>query len=310
VSASGHTLLPDGVETSFAEIESTMARLASGEGRHVTAARSLVSTATGTVVAIGPCDRLVDAAAALKEHAETGGIRAILIATGDRPTADVRVTASEISLEGLRPRFINNAVAALRLPSLPMLVWWRGGDPPHAERVARLADRLVLDAEDPAALWARVETLIREAAVSDLRWTALTRWRALMAHFFDLPGVPAAAARFTRLHISGSDVSTVRLFAGWLAASLKWRQGPIQIEHRSGPPLETVVFGNGAAELSLRRLPGSQCIEGRARLDHREGSRISSLGNHTLTTLIAEELRVRSRDTAFEAAVRAAGAIS
>lgn len=310
MSAGDRALLPDGVETSCAEIESTMARLASGEGRQVTAARSLVSMATGTVVAIGPRERLVDAAAALKDHAETGRIRAILIASGDRSTPQVRVTASEIALEGLRARFINNAVAALRLPSLPMVVWWRSGDPSHAELVARLADRLVLDAEDPGPLWARVETLIRETAVSDLRWTALTRWRALMAHFFDLPGVHAAVGRFNRLQISGSDLPSTRLFAGWLAASVKWREGPIRIEQRSGAALETVVFGNGGEELSLRRLPGSQCIEGRARLGGREASRIASLGHQTLATLIAEELRVRSRDAAFETAVRAAGAIS
>ena len=310
MSAGDRTLLPDGVETSFAGIESAMARLASAEGRYVAAARSLVPTATATVVAIGPCDRLVDAAAALKEHAETGGIRAILIASGERATPRVRVTATEIALEGLRARFINNAVAALRLPSLPMLVWWRGSDPSHAERVARLADRFVLDAEDPGPLWARIETLIEEAAVTDLRWTGLTRWRALMAHFFDLPGVHEAVAQFSRLHVSGSDLPSARLFAGWLVASVKWRQGPVQIERRPGAPLDTVAWGNGRQELLLRRLPGRPCIEGRARLGGREASRIASLGNHTLTTLIAEELRVRSRDAAFEAAVRAAGAIS
>lgn len=310
MSATHETLLPDGVETSFADIEKTMARLASGECAQVASGRSLAPIATATVVAVGTRSRLVEAAGALKAHAQTGGIRAILIASGDRSTPEVRVTASEIALEGLRTEFINNAVAALRLPCLPALLWWRGGEPSQAEDVARLADRFVLDAEDPEPLWARLEMLLRETSVSDLRWTALTRWRALMAHFFDMPGVLTAAAGFTRLHISGTDAAAARLFAGWLGATLELTQTEIQIERRAGAVIETVTFGNGDEQLSLRRLPGSQCVEGSARIEGREVSRIASLGDQSLEALIAEELRVRSRDAAFESAVRAAGAIA
>jgi Glucose-6-phosphate dehydrogenase subunit len=310
VSASDHTLLPEGVETSFSEIEKTMARLASGERKGMAGARSLASIATATVVAVGPRSRLVEAAVALKSHAQTGGIRAILIASGDRPTPDVRVTASEIALEGLRTDFVNNAVAALRLPSLPAVVWWRGGEPAHSEGVARLADRLVLDAEDPAPLWARVDALLREVPVSDLRWTALTRWRAMMAHFFDMPGAAAAAARFTRLHVAGSDLPAARLLAGWLGTSLGDRQAEIAVEQRAGAAIESVSFGNDREELSLRRLPDSTCVEANARFEGRETSRITSLGDQSLTLLIAEELRIRSRDVAFESAVRAVGAIT
>ena len=304
------TLLPEGVETTFAEIESTMARVASGERPCVAAGRSLAATATATVVAVGPRSRLVEAAGALKAQAEAGSIRAILIASGHRSTPAVRVTSSEIALEGLRTEFINNAVAALRLPSLPALVWWRGGEPQQTEDLARLADRLVLDAEEPEPLWIRMDSLVKEALVSDLRWTALTRWRALMAHFFDMPGVPAAVARFTRLQIAGSDASSARLFAGWLGASLKWQKVQVDFTRRPGAAIDTVIFGNGRDELSLRRLPGSTCVEARARLAERDVLRTASLGDQSLAALVAEELRVRSHDVAFEAAVRAAGAVA
>jgi hypothetical protein len=75
-----------------------------------------------------------------------------------------------------------------------------------------------------------------------------------------------------------------------------------------GPGIAEVVFGNEHEELSLRRLPGRDCVEARARLDGRETSRIASVGNQTLAALIAQELRVRSRDPVFESAVRFAGA--
>jgi hypothetical protein len=310
VNAADQTLLPEGVETTFDEIESTMARLASRNGPAVSAARLLTATATATVVAVGPQSRLVEAAGALKAHASAGAIRAILIASGDRSTPGVRVTSSEIALEGLRTEFINNAVAALRLPSLPALVWWRGGEPRHTEDLARLADRLVLDAEDPGPLWTRIEALAREAPVSDLRWTALTRWRALMAHFFDMPGVPEAAAGFTTLRIRGSDAHSAGLFAGWLGSSLKRRNAQVDFTLHQPAAIDTVIFGNGRDELSLRRLSGGQCVEGRARLGGREASRIAALGDQSLPALIAAELRVRSHDAAFEKAVRAAGAIA
>ena len=305
----GQRLLPDGVDTSFGAIDATMVRVLSGDRPTGPPVRSLASTATATVVAVGPPDRLVEAAAALRPHARTGAIRAIIIVLGDRPTPDVRVTASEILLDGLRTDFVNNAVAALRLPSLPALLWWRGGDPARAVSLAQLADRLVLDAEDPLPLWAQLAELAREAPVSDLRWTALTRWRALMAHFFDLPGVPEAAASFDRLHVASRDRYSARLFAGWVAGSLKRTPGDVRIGEGAEAPLESVLFGNTGDELRLHRR-GAACVEGHARIDGRETSRIASLGDQTLTALIAEELRVRPRDVAFESSVRASGAFA
>ena len=96
----------------------------------------------------------------------------------------------------MKPQFLNNAVAALRLSSLPTLVWWRGGSVDALEGVAELADRVVLDDDQPEATWARAVTLFEDSAFSDLRWARLTEWRALMAHFFDIPEVLAAAEIF------------------------------------------------------------------------------------------------------------------
>jgi Glucose-6-phosphate dehydrogenase subunit len=307
--STAEALLPDAVGTRFGAIEQTMVGLLAGDRLPSPALRALPSTATATVVAVGPRERLVDAATALRPHAQTGAIRAILIAVGARSTPEVRVTASEILLDGLRTDYVNNAVAALRLPSLPALLWWRGGDPDRAVSLARLADRLVLDADDPAPLWARLDALAREAPVSDLRWTALTRWRSLMAHFFDLPGVPEAAASFDRLHVSGSDAHSARLFAGWLAASLKRTPADTRFVTGAQGPIAAASFGGGSDELRLARR-GASCVEGHARIGGRETSRIASLGDQALSALIAEELRVRPRDLAFESAVRAAGAFS
>jgi hypothetical protein len=161
---------------SFSDIESALA--GSNEARVRRPHR-----ATATVVVPGResvCRRAAQAIQSLRTSA-----CAVLISCGDSPRL-VRVAGHTVALEGLRPGYLNNAVAALRLSSLPTLVWWRGGQTEDIQGLATLADRLVLDAEDPLEVWKVVENLAQRTSVSDLRWTRLTRWRALMAHFFDI----------------------------------------------------------------------------------------------------------------------------
>ena len=309
-----NSLLPAGAEVPFADIEAALARGASGDGRGGPG-RAL----TATIVVIGPLVRLAAAADALE--ALTTGVRTILISCGDSVSPSVRVSERAVAIEGLRAEYLNNAVAALRLSSLPTLVWWRGGDSDTLEGLAGLADRLVLDAADPVPVWARARALFEQTAVSDLRWTRLTRWRALMAHFFDIPEVRAARSGFRRLQIHGSDPHMARLFAGWLSSSLGWTAaaGPGTAEKMSiellrdaedGAPISIVRLGEGEEELSLSLASSGTCVETSMRVQgHTEASRIVSLGNQGLASLIGEELRIRSRDPAFERALAAAGGI-
>ena len=294
------SLLPSGVEVTFADIESAL------DGGFDDDARGAPGMAlTATIVVAGPAPRLAEAAHALSELKDVG-VRAVLISYGDNPAPTVRVSRHTVALEGLCARYLNNAVAALRLSSLPTLVWWRGGDVRNLEGLATLADRLVLDAEDPRDAWAAVETLAQRTAVSDLRWTHLTRWRALMAHFFDIADVRDAASDFRTLSVEGSDRHAARLFAGWLVSSLNSREQirPDLREKPGAPPIEAVVLGDGAQELTLRLADSRTCVEATARLRGlAPASRIVSLGDQGLAALLGEELRIRSRDLAFERAV-------
>jgi len=254
-----------------------------------------------TVVVIGDPDRLKEGAAALDDAGETAAIRAILISTGDNPAPAIRRLEHSTILEGLQPQFVNNAVAALRLSSLPTLVWWRGGDPQRLEGLAALADRLVLDAVDPLTAWGHAVPLFERTAISDLRWTRLTRWRALMANFFDSPDVRGST--FTHLRIEASDAAAARLFAGWIQASLGLS---VPVDHRKidGPPIRAIRLAAGARELVLQLAASGTCVEAAAHVgNHADAMRTVSLGDQRLSALIAEELRVRARDHAFERAV-------
>jgi glucose-6-phosphate dehydrogenase assembly protein OpcA len=292
------SLLPSGVDVPFSEIEAAFG------GGSAETSHSTRMALTATIVVTGPHDRVAQATQAVGELKDVGA-RAVLICCGDCPAPSVRVANHTVALDGIPPQYLNNAVAALRLSSLPTLVWWRGGDVQHIEGIAALADRLLLDAEDPREVWASVEKLAQRTSVTDLRWTRLTRWRALMAQFFDIPEVQAAIPHFRSLRLEGSDEYMLRLFAGWVQSIVSSPDRlTFELVKTSGAsPIETVILG-GDQELVLRIAPSRTCVETAARVSNLPStSRIVSLGDQGLAALLGEELRIRARDVAFERAV-------
>ena len=300
-------LLPSGIDVPFAEMGPALERLGRAKRRAEPRAQ------TATLVVIGPPPKLHEAALSLEKLTASAGVRAILISEGSNPSPNARVSAHAVALEGLRTDYLNNAVGALRLSSLPTLVWWRGDSVESLAGLAALADRLVLDIDDPTTVWPRVAGLLERTAISDLRWTRLTRWRTLMAHFFDIPEVRAAAGSFERLEIAAGDLHTARLFAGWLSSALDW-QGRVSIDIREvagGGPIERVQLGDARQQLTLEMAPSRECVQSTARVEgHAGATRIVSLGDQDLAALIGEELRVRSRDIAFEEALAAVPGVS
>ncbi len=268
----------------------------------------LARARTATLVIAGSAARLSEAVDMLRANEDDAGSLHIVrvVTEGD---AGVDEGADVVTIQGLRPEYVNNAIAAVRLSSLPTVIWWRGGSPEGVDGAVGLSDRLVLDVEDPWPVWRRIPPLFEQAAITDIRWARLTRWRAAMAHFFDLSQVRAASASFSSLSISGGDRAQCALFAGWLDASLGWkgRVVPQNSSAASGAPMETVTLAGDAGELSLNLLPDTTCVNTQARLGTEIlASRVVSLGDQSLRTLLAEELRVRSRDLAFERAVERA----
>lgn len=292
-------LLPEGADVPFAEITAAPARTIDPR-----ASQSRVLTAT--IVAVGPDDLLGEAADALRNLGGHTAVRVILISVDAAPRRPPRQAGDIVALSGLEPAFVNNAVAALRLSSLPTIVWWRGGQPDLLADLAQLADRVVLEGA-PLEVWPHAARLFGTAAFSDLRWTRLTRWRTLMAHFFDILEVREAAPGFTRLRITGADDVAASLFANWLAGSLG-RAGAIDVEFIQSPRgafVEEVLFGDQNQELSMRLAGSGACVLTSATVRAHRATRTVTLGDQSLAALMTEELRVRARDRAFEGAVRA-----
>jgi glucose-6-phosphate dehydrogenase assembly protein OpcA len=261
-----------------------------------------------TVVAVGPMERLESAAATLEKLGDAGTVRGILISEGDDAAPQPLVSGNTVRLNGLKPSYTDNAVAALRLSSLPTLVWWRGGRLEMLDGLADLADRIVLDEDEPEPAWRRATGLFEESAFTDVRWARLTQWRALMAQFFDIPEVQAASANFSRLRIVARDQLSARLFSAWLTSSLRTRQG-FAVDLETGAldsPIEEVRLGDGVQELALRLAPGRTCLETAVAVTgHRRVSRVVSMHREDISDVLTGELRIRSRDEPFERTLRA-----
>ena len=300
-------LLPSGQDVPFSEIEVTLARLVRDpHGRKRPPARAL----TATVIVIGDVSRLAAAADALEQLGEAGGVRTILISEGQQTAPIARVSENAIAISGLAPKFLNNAVAALRLSSLPAVVWWRGGSVAGLDDLAGLADRMILDADDPLPAWKQASHLLDKTALTDLRWTRLTRWRSALAHLFELPQVRAGMRGFRGLSIEATDRYAARLYAGWLRSSLDWLPAlSVAIESvpaaRSATPLSRVHLEGTPVSLAAAVKEGHGCLA--AAIDGLDSSsRIVPLAEGTLASLIGEELGVRARDSAFERALASA----
>jgi hypothetical protein len=237
----------------------------------------------------------------------TSAVRTVLISLGDRADAAPHEEGGAVAIEELLPRYLNNAVASLRLSSLPTVAWWRAGEPRILPEVAALVDRLIIDVDDPSACWPFVPRVAPLASVSELRWARLTRWRDLFAQFFDIPEVPARADAFGRLEIVAGDRFDARLLAGWLKARLPGGER-LQLVLRDGlAPLDSVTLSGSAGSLGVRLLPNGTCLATSVRLGQEEiSTRVVALGDQRPPALLGEELKVRSRDLAFEEAVREA----
>jgi glucose-6-phosphate dehydrogenase assembly protein OpcA len=156
-------------------------------------------------------------------------------------------------------------------------------------------------------MWAHAPALFEQTALTDLRWSALTRWRAALAHLFDLPQVREAAPSLRAVEIEAADRAAARLFAGWLRSCLGGSRLDIRIAaapRRSKTPLTRVRLSGAGPGLTLQALESQTCLE--ASIDGADGARMVPLGDGSLASRFVEEIAVRTRDAAFERALVAA----
>jgi glucose-6-phosphate dehydrogenase assembly protein OpcA len=170
------------------------------------------------------------------------------------------------------------AIRPLLEANLPFVLWWTD-DPRHDEALFRdLGDecsRLLLDLPDPGTAPAALRLGLDPAICPfsrDTAWFGLTRWRELIAQFFDPPCHTDTLARIASVEIETKAPSADSLprlavwLAAWLAGQLGWK--PVGRPERTGGQLKATFLGpagsipvairtEAAPELTVAQLSGT-----------------------------------------------------
>ncbi|HWQ12808.1 MAG TPA: glucose-6-phosphate dehydrogenase assembly protein OpcA [Roseiflexaceae bacterium] len=259
-----------------------------------------------------------------------------------------QVCGEQITIEarGQAAAHIPGVVLPLLVPDVPVAIWLPRGNPaghPVARRLADVADRLIVDSETfdgPQNALAALAGLIGgEACVSDLAWARLTRWRELVAQFFDAPAARRQLPEIELLEITvatppgiQASRSPALLLAGWLATRLGWRvegRGEnARLLRQDGAQVRlevaTVPAGDGqddrlasltlicrAAHFSVTRVAAGDVVATRAEIEGRWQIRRSlPLERLDEVALVAGELQLLGRDPTFESALLVAAALA
>ncbi len=179
----------------------------------------------------------------------------------------------------------SSVVLPFLLPDTPVVTWWPGEAPevPAKDSLGRLAIRRITDATgtaDPlATLRSRLTGYTR--GDTDLAWSRITYWRALLASALEQPPYePVTGAVVSGL----ADEPALDILAGWLAVCI---DGPVrretgELKVELDQPSQTIVLsrpqdgatatltrtGRPAAQLPLARRETRECLaEDLRRLD-------------------------------------------
>ena len=125
------------------------------------------------------------------------------VGTGDGWTGEVAL----IRLSGPVVKHPESVVLPLLLPDSPVVVWWAGTPPkdPGSDPLGQLAQRRITDVA--AATRGRSAALLHQCreyapGSTDLAWTRLTPWRALLAAALDVHQEKVQSASVTAERIS------------------------------------------------------------------------------------------------------------
>ncbi|MGI5217592.1 glucose-6-phosphate dehydrogenase assembly protein OpcA [Nocardia sp. CA-290969] len=175
--------------------------------------------------------------------------RVVVLARGDRfaPTrldAQIRVGgdagAAEVIVLRLQGELISHessVVIPFLLPDTPVVAWWPRGAPefPSKDSVGRLATRRITDATFAPDPQATIKKRQGSYAVgdSDLAWSRITYWRALLAAAMDEPPhEPVESVTVSGLR----EEPALDILAGWLAGRLDCpvyrKTGELKVELR------------------------------------------------------------------------------
>ncbi len=205
-----------------------------------------------------------------------------------------------LRLYGELAEHTESVLLPLLLPDAPVVVWWPAQAPsvPADDPVGRLAQRRVTDAAggaDPThALQARAASY--QPGDTDLAWTRITAWRALLAAALDQPHEEVLSGEVACEPGSPSS----ELLARWLESRLLV---PIVRRSSAGPGITEVRLRSASGDLAISRPDGRVAELTRPDRPMRE---VSLVARQTVE-IIAEEMRRLDPDEIYGEVIQWSG---
>jgi glucose-6-phosphate dehydrogenase assembly protein OpcA len=216
------------------------------------------------------------------------------VGTGDGWTGETAL----IRLEGEVVRHAESVVLPLLLPDSPVAIWWPSDPPedPTTDPLGRLAQRRITDAA--AATRGKSRAIHRQcttyaAGNSDLAWTRITPWRALLAAALDQQPLKVIGGSVTAERISPS----ADLLVAWLTDRLK-----VSFDRKSsrGPGITEARLDTSEGPIVISRRDGRLATF----TSPDRPDRPVALKRRQLPELLAEELRRLDEDDVYAATAR------
>jgi glucose-6-phosphate dehydrogenase assembly protein OpcA len=216
------------------------------------------------------------------------------VGTGDGWTGETAL----IRLKGEVVQHCESVVLPLLLPDSPVAAWWPCDAPenPAADPLGRLAQRRITDAASVhrgKGKAIHVQCASYSPGNTDLAWTRITPWRALLAAALDQHQPKITGGSVTAERISPS----AELLVAWLSDRLKVT---IARKNSQGPGITEVVLETKDGPIRISRRDGRLAtFSSPGRPD-----RPVALKRRQLPELLAEELRRLDEDDVYATTAR------
>jgi len=262
-----------------------------------------------TLVFVVPEDDAEEAMASARLASREHPARVLGVIIGDgrgAPQVDAQVgigsgwtgETAMIRLSGPVTKHPASVVLPLLLPDSPVVVWWPTDAPadPAADPLGALGRRRITAAA--AAPTARSRAMLTQCHAyapgnTDLAWTRLTSWRALLAAALDQEPGKVTAASVTAERVSPS----ADLLAAWLADRLKVE---VARNRSDGPGITEVVLSTARGDITLSRPDGKLAVLS----SPGKPDRPVALKRRSTDELLSEELRRLDPDDVYAATVQ------
>jgi glucose-6-phosphate dehydrogenase assembly protein OpcA len=284
--------------------DTTSSRIAAEFVRSRTRSGSPAMGMVMTLIIVSPDEDAVEAMRAAQRASREHPSRVLAVILGDgrgAPQVNAQVGSGGgwggetalIRLKGEVVKHAESVVLPLLLPDSPVAIWWPTAPPadPATDPLGALAKRRITDSASvtrgkSSAMLAQCRAYA--PGNTDLSWTRLTPWRALLAASLDQHPLKVTGASVTAERISPS----ADLLVAWLADRLK-----VDVTRRNseGPGITEVTMDTKQGPITISRADGRLATF----TSPNRPDRPVALKRREVPGLLAEELRRLDEDDVY-----------